>query len=48
MLVPGSRIQFLDKPGARAQPAEAPADAPAAPQGGGRENTADFDDPIPF
>ncbi len=37
MLVPGSRIQFLDRParpdgGAQAQPAEAPADAPAAPQ----------------
>ena len=53
MLVPGSRIQFLDRParpdgGAQAQPAEAPADAPAAPQGGGRENMADFDEPIPF
>ncbi len=48
MLVPGSRIQFLDRPGAKAQPAEAPADAPAAPQGGGRENMTDFDDPIPF
>ncbi len=48
MLVPGSRIQFLDRPGAKAQPAEAPADAPAAPQGGVRENMTDFDEPIPF
>ena len=43
LLVPGSRIQFLDKPGGNGAQAE-----PATPQGGGKENMTDYDDPIPF
>ena len=52
MLVPGCKVQFLDRParpdGDAGAPAAAQNAAPAAPQGGGRENTADFDEPIPF
>ena len=53
LLVPGGRVQFLDKPnGANGngstQPAAAPASAPAMPAGGGTAPADDFDDDIPF
>ena len=50
LLVPGGRIQFLDKPngtngnGASTSDAQAPASGPAMPAGG----TPDIDDDIPF
>jgi len=54
LLVPGCRVQFLDRPsgtnGNGAVPAKAEA-APAEsakPQGGAPENVDDFDDDIPF
>ena len=53
LLVPGGRIQFLEKPNGGgngngpAKAAAAPAE-PAAPQGGAPENADDFDDDIPF
>ncbi|MDE0282335.1 MAG: single-stranded DNA-binding protein [Gammaproteobacteria bacterium] len=51
LLVPGGRIQFLEKPNGSgngpAKAAAAPAE-PAAPQGGAPENAEDFDDDIPF
>ena len=55
LIVPGGRVQFLDKPngsngnGAPAANAQAPASAPAMPAGGGTSDPADdFDDDIPF
>ena len=53
LLVPGGRVQFLDKPnGANgsgsAQSAAAPASGPAMPAGGGTAPADDFDDDIPF
>ena len=54
LLVPGGRVQFLDKPngangnGSR-QPAAAPANGSAWPAGGPPASTGDdFDDDIPF
>ena len=54
LLVPGGKVQFLDRPsgpnGNGAAPAKAeaaPAEA-AKPQGGAPENSDDFDDDIPF
>ena len=49
LLVPGGRIQFLDKPNGTngngaSQPAPAPASGPAMPAGG----APDIDDDIPF
>ena len=48
LLVPGGRVQFLDKPNGNgaAQPAAAPASGPAIPAGGAP--SGDFDDDIPF
>ena len=51
LLVPGGRIQFLEKPNGDGNgPAKAKAapEQPAAPQGGAPENADDFDDDIPF
>ena len=53
LIVPGHRVQFLDKPnGANgngsAQPASAPESAPAMPSGGSTAPADDFDDDIPF
>ena len=48
LLVPGGRVQFLDKPngnGASTPPAQAPATGPAMPDGGA---SSDLDDDIPF
>ena len=48
LLVPGGRVQFLDKPngnGAPTPPAQAPATGPAMPDGG---TPSDLDDDIPF
>ena len=48
LLVPGGRVQFLDKPngnGASTPPAQAPATGPAMPDGG---TPSDLDDDIPF
>ena len=52
LLVPGGRVQFLDKPnGANGngsgQPATAPANGPAMPAGGASASS-DLDDEIPF
>ena len=53
LLVPGGRVQFLDKPNGTngngsTQPAAAPASAPAMPASGTAASDADFDDDIPF
>ena len=51
LIVPGGRVQFLDKPNGNGstQPAQAPASAPAMPAGGTTSGPADdFDDDIPF
>ena len=55
LIVPGGRVQFLDKPngsngnGASAANAQAPASAPAMPAGASTSGPADdFDDDIPF
>ena len=48
LLVPGGRVQFLDKPngnGPSTPPAQAPATGPAMPDGG---TPSDLDDDIPF
>ncbi len=44
MLVPGSRIQFLDRPGAKAQPAE----APAAAQNAAPADADEIEEILPF
>ena len=54
LIVPGGRVQFLDKPNGTngngsTQPAPAPASAPAMPAGASTSGPADdFDDDIPF
>ena len=53
LLVPGGRIQFLDKPNGSngngsTQPAPVPASAPAMPAGGSTAPVDDFEDDIPF
>ena len=50
LLVPGGRVQFLDKPNGAgaAQPAPVPASAPAMPAGATSGPADDFDDDIPF
>ena len=52
LVVPGHRVQFLDKPngnGAAAQPDQAPANGSAMPAGGAPAQVDDLDsDPIPF
>ena len=50
LLVPGGRVQFLDKPNGNgsAQPPAAPASGPAMPAGATSGPAADFDDDIPF
>ena len=53
LIVPGGRVQFLDKPnGANGngsgQPAPAPASGPAMPAGTTSGPADDFDDDIPF
>ena len=53
LLVPGGRVQFLDKPNGTSgngstQPASAPASAPAMPAGGTAAPASDMDDEIPF
>ena len=54
LLVPGGRVQFLDKPngtngnGAATADAQAPANGPAMPSGGAPAQGDDFDDDIPF
>ena len=56
LVVPGHKVQFLDKPngangnGARtaAQPVTEPANGGAMPAGGAPASTDDFDDDIPF
>ena len=49
LLVPGGRIQFLERPNGNgpAKAAAAP-EQPTAPQSGAPENAEDFDDDIPF
>ena len=46
LLVPGGRVQFLDKPNGNG--ASQPASGPAMPAGGAPASTDDFDDDIPF
>ena len=54
LLVPGGRVQFLDKPngtngnGASTAHAPAPASAPAMPAAGSTASVDDFEDDIPF
>jgi len=54
LLVPGGRVQFLDKPngangnGAAMAEGQAQASGPAMPAGGAPASTDDFDDDIPF
>ena len=54
LLVPGGKVQFLDRPsgpngnGAAPAKAEAAPAEPAKPQGGAPESMNDFDDDIPF
>ena len=50
LLVPGGRVQFLDKPanGDRAAAETAPADGEAVPAGGGAAQADDPDSDIPF
>ena len=54
LLVPGGKVQFLDRPsgtngnGAAPAKAEAAPAEPSKPQGGAPENSDDFDDDIPF
>ena len=53
LLVPGGRVQFLDKPNGTnangsAQHATQPASGPAMPAGGSTAPADDFDDDIPF
>ena len=52
LVVPGHKVQFLDKPnganGNGTQAAAAPANGGAMPAGGAPASTDDFDDDIPF
>ena len=53
LIVPGGRVQFLDKPNGTngngsTRPAAAPASGPAMPAGGSTAPADDFDDDIPF
>ena len=50
LLVPGGRVQFLDKPNGNgaSQPAAAPASGAAMPAGTTSGPADDFDDDIPF
>ena len=51
LLVPGGRVQFLDKPngnGAAMAEGQSQASGPAMPAGGAQAQTDDFDDDIPF
>ena len=51
LLVPGGRVQFLDKPngnGAATSGGQAPANESAMPAGGAPAQASDFDDDIPF
>ena len=54
LLVPGGRVQFLDKPngtngnGAAMPDGQAPSGGPAMPSGGAPAQADDFDDDIPF
>ena len=54
LVVPGHKVQFLDKPngangnGTQAAPAAEPAGGQAMPAGGAPASTDDFDDDIPF
>ena len=51
LLVPGGRVQFLDKPngnGAAMAEGQAPANGSAMPAGGTTAPTSDMDDEIPF
>ena len=48
LLVPGSRIQFLDKANGANGNAAAPTNGEAMPAGGSTAPAADFDDDIPF
>ena len=51
LLVPGGRVQFLDRPNGNGAPtpdAQAPASGSAMPSGGAPAQADDFDDDIPF
>ena len=49
LIVPGGRVQFLDKPSGTGAAQSAPAPAPAMPAAGTTSGPADdFDDDIPF
>ena len=49
LVVPGHRVQFLDKPnGARAAAESAPANGEAMPAGGAPAQTDQMDDDLPF
>ena len=49
LVVPGHRVQFLDKPnGANGNGSRKPANGSARPTGGPPASTDDFDDDIPF
>ncbi len=54
LLVPGGRVQFLDRPngangnGAATDAGQAPANGSSMPAGGAPAQTADMDDDIPF
>ena len=56
LIVPGHKIQFLDRPNgvngngaqAAAEPAQAPANGEAIPAAGAPSQDADPDDPLPF
>ena len=48
LLVPGSRIQFLDRANSAAAEAEAPVNGSAMPSGGAPAQADDMEDEIPF
>jgi len=47
LLVPGGKVQFLDRPASGSAPAKTAAEPPAAPDAA-PESMEDFDDPLPF